>query len=74
MPCTRMRWPPSCCTPRCDLTDLDLPDHFRRGLDWLFGDNELGESLVDVESDVIWRAIRARTASPTVNMASPRIH
>lgn len=29
-----------------------------RGVKWLFGRNELNESLVDVEREVIWRSIR----------------
>jgi hypothetical protein len=32
--------------------------HIRKGLDWLFGDNELGASLVDEQRGVIWRAIQ----------------
>jgi hypothetical protein len=31
-----------------------------RGVGWLFGDNELGERLVDDERGVIWRSIRRR--------------
>jgi hypothetical protein len=31
-----------------------------RGVDWLFGDNELGVCLVDEERSVIWRSIRRR--------------
>jgi hypothetical protein len=31
-----------------------------RGVDWLFGDNELGEPLADVASARIWRSIRRR--------------
>jgi hypothetical protein len=31
-----------------------------RGVDWLFGRNELGEQLVDDERGVIWRSIRRR--------------
>ena len=31
-----------------------------RGVDWLFGRNELGESLVDEERGVVWRSIRRR--------------
>lgn len=36
----------------------DVGAHIRRGLDWLFGDNELGVSLVDEQNGVIWRAIQ----------------
>lgn len=32
-------------------------DHIERGLDWLFGDNELQRSLVDEQLGVIWRAV-----------------
>ncbi|MCJ7822067.1 MAG: hypothetical protein MUQ26_03135, partial [Armatimonadetes bacterium] len=38
--------------------DGDTDAHIRRGLDCLFGDNELGVSLVDEEQGVIWRAIQ----------------
>ena len=31
-----------------------------RGVGWLFGENELGERLVDDERGVIWRSIRRR--------------
>jgi hypothetical protein len=31
-----------------------------RGVEWLFGKNELGERLVDEERGVIWRSIRRR--------------
>jgi len=31
-----------------------------RGLGWLFGQNELGQSLVDEQAGVIWRAIQPR--------------
>ena len=31
-----------------------------RGVDWLFGKNELGERLVDDDRGVIWRSIRRR--------------
>jgi len=36
----------------------DVGAHTRRGLDWLFGENELGVSLVDEQRGVIWRAIQ----------------
>jgi len=38
--------------------ESDTDAHIRRGLDWLFGDNELGTSLVDDEQGLIWRAIQ----------------
>jgi hypothetical protein len=38
--------------------DGDTDAHIRRGLDWLFGDNELGTSLVDEGEGAIWRAIQ----------------
>jgi hypothetical protein len=38
--------------------DGDADAHIRRGLDWLFGDNELGTSLVEERDGVIWRAIQ----------------
>jgi hypothetical protein len=38
--------------------DGDVDGHIRRGLDWLFGDNELGTSLVEEGDGVIWRAIQ----------------
>ena len=38
--------------------DGDTDAHIRRGLDCLFGDNELGISLVDESEGVIWRAIQ----------------
>ncbi len=36
----------------------DTDAHIRRGLDWLFGENELGTSLVEESKGVIWRAIQ----------------
>jgi hypothetical protein len=36
----------------------DVDAQIRKGLDWLFGDNELGVSLVDERGGVIWRAIQ----------------
>jgi len=36
----------------------DVDAQIRRGLDWLFGDNELGVCLVDKQKGVIWRAIQ----------------
>jgi hypothetical protein len=38
--------------------DGDAYAHIRRGLDWLFGDNELGTSLVEEGDGVIWRAVQ----------------
>ena len=49
---------PFCFWAARELTNSDLAEHFRRGLDWLFGDNELNESLVDEEAGVIRRSIQ----------------
>ncbi len=49
---------PFCFWAARDLTQIDLAAHFRRGLDWLFGENELGESLVQEERGLVWRAIQ----------------
>jgi hypothetical protein len=42
---------------------LDIPTAaaIARGVDWLFGKNELGAAMVDEERNVIWRSIRRRT-------------
>ncbi len=49
---------PFCFWAARDLTKVNLAEHFRRGLDWLFGENELGESLVQEELGLVWRAIQ----------------
>lgn len=49
---------PFCLYAARAFTKMEVAAHLRRGLDWLFGENELGESLVDVDRDIIWRAIQ----------------
>jgi hypothetical protein len=39
---------------------LSTTDAVARGVEWLFGANELGVNLVDTEKQVIWRSIRRR--------------
>lgn len=39
---------------------LPLTAAVARGVDWLFGENELGEPLADVEAARIWRSIRRK--------------
>lgn len=40
------------------LQDRRYEEAIARGIEWLFGDNELSTSLVDEEAGVIWRAIQ----------------
>jgi hypothetical protein len=40
--------------------DLPVTNAVARGVAWLFGDNELGEPLADVDRAVIWRSVRRR--------------
>ena len=48
------------------LLGIEAVPAVARGVKWLFGRNELGESLVDVEGARIWRSIRRRSPLRTI--------
>ena len=45
-----------------EATGRRFDDALERSLGWVFGDNELGETILDAEHGVIWRSIRRRIA------------
>jgi hypothetical protein len=50
----------------------DVDAQIRRGLDWLFGDNELGVSLADEQRGVIWRAVQRSDSCPDGDYGVPQ--
>ena len=45
-----------------EATGRRFDEALERSLAWVFGDNELGETMLDAERGVIWRSIRRRIA------------
>jgi len=45
-----------------EITDRGIDDALERSVAWVFGENELGRSMIDTESGIIWRSIRRRIA------------
>lgn len=45
-----------------DTTGRCFDDAIERSVTWIFGANELGESMIDADFGVIWRSIRRRVA------------
>jgi hypothetical protein len=45
-----------------DATGRRFDDAIERSVTWIFGANELGETMIDADRGVIWRSIRRRVA------------
>ncbi len=46
---------------------LDLNDSINLGIKWIYGNNELGENMLDNELKVIWRSINLKSSRKYVN-------
>ena len=46
------------------LSGIDFTDSVMRGLEWLYGNNEMNTPLIDEELGVIWRSIRKNASVP----------
>jgi hypothetical protein len=50
------------------VTGVDFTEPVMRGMEWLYGMNEMNTSLIDEELGVIWRSIRKNASIPYIQL------